>query len=411
MQYNQQSSIGRPTQRFILKINHKKQIFIFILILLTLFSNNPDEKIIRIINFENKEYISLYDLIKSFDLSNSYDIITGRGKLFYKSSFAVYQTGYSIILIDGRIVKSEYPLAIDNGEILIPVNLFEEILNAFYNDRAAKREGGSYSIAEKEMLPTKPDEKITREKKADFQKHDTDGITFIIIDPGHGGRDPGAVAKGGLKEKKITLDISIKLYKYLKEKLKNIRIQLTRSNDIFIELARRTEIANRMLKAKNNGIFVSIHVNASIVKSVSGFETYFLSQNPSNDDARTTAALENNVVILEEGSSRTSYGDIDHIQALMLTTQIQKESLLLANSIQESIDGKIWESKSHGVKKADFFVLRGALLPAVLAEVGFISNKKELNNLQEQNYQKKIAEGIGNGIISFINKYNSNIKN
>ncbi len=393
-----------------MKINHKKEILSLILILLTFISGSAEDNGIKIIKAENREFVSLYDVVRILEFSNSYDIISGRGKLYYKSSVAVYQAGYSFILINGRIVKSEYPVAVENGEMLIPVDFFKEIVDSFYGDRTAARRGESFYVAAKEVPPAKKTGRVESEKKDDYKKQEPERITFIIIDPGHGGRDPGAVAKGGLKEKKITLDIALKLERYLKEKLRNVRIQLTRNSDRFIELSGRAEIANRMLKANNNGIFVSIHVNASIVKNISGFETYFLSQNPSNDDARTTAALENNVVILEDSSSRKSYGDIDHIQALMLTTQIQKESQMLANSIQDSIGRALRGAKSNGVKKADFFVLRGALLPAVLVEVGFISNSRELSNLKSQNYQKKIAEGIGNGIIGFIGKYNKSIK-
>ena len=98
---------------------------------------------------------------------------------------------------------------------------------------------------------------------------------------------------------------------------------------------KRTEIANGLLKEKQNGIFISIHVNAHLSKRISGFETYFLSQNPTNEEARNTAALENNVIVLENKiGSKKHYGDIDYIEAMMLTTQILKESSMLANSIQ-----------------------------------------------------------------------------
>ena len=166
-----------------------------------------------------------------------------------------------------------------------------------------------------------------------------------------------------------------------------------------------------MLKNNVNGIFVSIHANASISSKISGFETYFLSQNPTNEDARTTAALENNVVILEDRSRRKSYNDVDLIEALMITTQIQKESAMLAQHIQKGMDKRIWEFKSRGVKKADFFVLRGALMPAVLVEMGYMSNRRELSYLKKTGYQRKVAEGIGRGIIEFIKKYNKMIKN
>ena len=186
---------------------------------------------------------------------------------------------------------------------------------------------------------------------------------------------------------------------------------MTRRNDSFIELAKRTDVANKFLKKDQNGIFLSIHVNATLSSIISGFETYYLSQNPSNEEARNTAALENNVIVLEDRSHRNkAYNDIDYIEAMMITTQIQKESKVLANSIQQGMNRKIRKFKSRGVKKADFFVLRGALMPAVLVEVGFITNTKEAQYLTTKTYQQSIARGLARGVSDFVNKYNSMIK-
>jgi N-acetylmuramoyl-L-alanine amidase len=194
----------------------------------------------------------------------------------------------------------------------------------------------------------------------------------------------------------------------LKEKFKNIRVRLTRRSDKFIELSTRTDIANGMLKKNENGIFLSIHVNASISKKISGYETFFLSQNPTNEEARNTAALENNVVVLEEksGKGKKKYEDIDYIEATMLTTQIQKESSLLARSIQKGMSRNNKNFKSRGIKKADFFVLRGVLIPAALVEVGFITNKRNAQYLNKSQHQKIIARGIMEGIQIFLKRYN-----
>lgn len=387
----------------------KKNNTIIIIIYLLLFIWIPFlpvlGKSIEIKSVNSREYISLFDLTNTLELLNSYDIINGRGKLFYQSSFAVYQTGLSAILINGILAKSEYPVTTEEGEILIPAVFINDIIHNFYPRLSVDRKDKIFYLdqfaKEVETIQDKKDNTVYEGK---------DRISFIIIDPGHGGKDPGAIGKGGLKEKAITLKISRSIENYLKNKLKGMNIRFTRQSDKFVELAKRTEIANKMLKKNENGIFISIHVNASIIQSISGFETYFLSQNPSNEEARTTAALENNVIILEEKSTRNSYDDVEHIEALMLTTQIQKESSMLANSIQSCIKGKIGESKSKGVKNADFFVLRGSLMPAVLVEVGFISNNKEAKRLTNKNHQDKIAIGIGNGIIQFIKKYNISIK-
>ncbi len=377
----------------------KKKLILGIVVLVGMFADfaslsQQTEKKIRIIIVNKQKYISMYDFSASMDIHNSYDIITGRGKILYKGNVAVYQTGFCVSLLNGRLVNSDYPVAKIRGEILLPVKIFRSIILDFYPD---------YNISERDSeLILDPGRKAVSRP----EKKTGDSIDFIIIDPGHGGMDPGAIGKAGEKEKQITLNVSLYLEEFLKSKEEKIKIILTRRADKFIELGRRTEIANSMLSGGRNGIFVSVHVNASILHSISGFETYFLSQNPSNEDARTTAALENHVVVLEENKKGNKYSDVEHVEALMLNTQIQKDSSSLANLIQKSINVYIDESHSNGVKKADFFVLRGSLMPAVLIELGYISNAKELKNLQSRKYQKELAEGIGEGIIKFIGKYN-----
>ncbi|MDY6933598.1 MAG: N-acetylmuramoyl-L-alanine amidase [Spirochaetota bacterium] len=360
-----------------------------------------------------RQYISLYEFIEAFDINNSYDVIIGRGKLFYKGSYVVYQVGFSIILVNGVLEKSDYPIIQKNGEILFPIRIISSILGHLYPYLSFKIRGRSYCLYyKKRVSPGGQGKPAKGEIDKDTNKLlKKDKIDFIVIDPGHGGKDPGAIGKGGLKEKWITLKISKHLERYLKRRMKKIKIRLTRGSDKFLELEKRTDIANNLLKLRGNGIFLSIHVNASISQRISGFETYFLSPNPTNEEARATAALENNVIILENKSKRKFYDDVEYIEAIMLTTQIQKESLMLAKCVQQEMDRKIWEFKSKGVKKADFFVLRGTLMPAILVEVGFITNNKEAKLLKNSSYQKRIANGIGDGIISFIRKYNKQLNN
>ncbi len=316
----------------------------------------------------------------------------------------------SIMLIDGFLVKDNSPIIRSNGEVLFPISLFTNLINSFYPEYHLIKAKKYFSLVLHKNLAGKvkpvkkniPDIAIHRNQK--------NKITFVIIDPGHGGKDPGALGKK-TREKNITLQISKKLRNYLKKKLGNkVQIKMTRYKDRFIKLGKRTEIANRLLRKNNNGLFISIHANASLSHRISGYETYFLSQNPSNESARSTAALENNVIILEKKSGKKAYKDFEYIEAIMLTTQIQKESRLLAYSIQNKLKGVLSRKKSRGVKKADFFVLRGCLLPSVLVEVGYITNKKDLKNLKSRSYQTKISHAIGNGILSFIRKYNKIVK-
>ena len=350
-----------------------------------------------------KKYISLYDMQASFPFEASFDIILQRGKLYHKEHVAVYKIGHSYILADSMLVRGEYPVIRGNGEIFLPLYLAGKIIEAFYPELVITDKDSALIFRVRELS-----EKSSTEPAP---PPSTDPIAFIIIDAGHGGKDPGAVGKGGLKEKNITLNVAKNLESSLKGKVKNVPVYLSRRTDIFLELHERTEFANKRLKKNINGIFVSIHVNASISPKISGFETYFLSQNPSNEEARNTAALENNVVIFEEKAGRKKkYGEIEYIEARMITTQIQKESSMLARAIQNAMSKNVKPFKSRGVRKADFYVLRGSLMPAVLVEIGFITNESESKLLNKPDYQKMLSDSISDGIVAFITEYNKMIK-
>lgn len=366
------------------------------------FTGAVSDNSLSIIEIKGNSYILLDELIRKYSIENSFDPVFQKGRLYYKSHYMVYKTGYSCSIIDNSLAGHDNPVLRWKGGIYIPVDLAETLLENFYNRDVQEKNGKLAFVEDEQVEIQKPQKDKIPSKK--------EKIGFIIIDAGHGGKDPGAVGKGGLKEKTITLQLAKKVETLLRKRQENIKLKTTRNSDRFIELAERAEIANRELKKNMNGLFISIHVNASISNRISGFETYFLSQNPTNEEARKTAALENNVVILENhGSGKKKYEDVDYIEALMMTTQIQKESSLLADSVQNSINKSISEFKSRGVHKADFFVLRGSLMPAVLVEVGFITHQKEIKYLKTDSYQDKLAEGIVEGIANFISKYNNMI--
>lgn len=380
------------------------KIIIFFIIIPALFDVASAAKGIPLIKIEGRNYVPLHSIIEEFNFENSFDVTFQKGRLYYKSHYVVYKTGYSILIVDNRIVSLEDPVIRWRGGIYIPVEGALIIVNSIFSGMNAEISASRLIIDRKS--PVQPD-KPGPERDKVLPSGEKERIGFIILDPGHGGKDPGAIGRGGLQEKGLTLQISKRVERMLKSRLKDIKIKATRNKDVFIELAERTEIANRELKKGINGLFVSIHVNASISSKISGFETYFLSQNPTNEEARKTAALENNVVILERGTdTKKKYDDVDLVEALMMTTQIQRESALLAESIQKNLEKNIKDFRSRGVQRADFFVLRGALMPAVLVEVGFITNPREASFLKRADYQEKIAKGICDGIADFIDEYN-----
>lgn len=382
---------------------------IIITVSLVVFSSAaPVMLSVKCYQFDGHDYVSQYDMVNVYNLEQSFDVITQRGKLYRKSSFVVYQIGISAALVNGQLIRADYPVFRNNGEVFIPLDMAKVILASLYQEGLTDVHDNRLFLTIPLRDKIKTVEPIGKNGKNVVPKSSNDRIAFIIIDAGHGGKDPGATGNG-VREKDIVLSVGRALEKYLKPKLKDTRIYLSRSDDHFIELGRRTEIANSKLSTNCNGIFVSIHANASISPKIAGFETYFLSQNPTNEEARKTAALENEVIVLEDKNSAKNYNDVDFLEALMLTTQIQKESGMLANCVQLSMDRKISEYKSRGVKKADFFVLRGSLMPAVLVEIGYITNKKECKSLTKSEYQTKIVSGIGDGILDFIRKYNQQL--
>jgi N-acetylmuramoyl-L-alanine amidase len=367
-------------------------------------ASTSSDNTLRIHSKNGRNYISLHDIIHRLDIDNSFDVITQRGKLYRKTSIMVFQPGFSVALVNGRLLSSTSPVVREKGEIFFPaemakaalISLFPEKTFTITADELSIRDEAEPKVIGRETIPTHVTGKDT--------------IRFIILDAGHGGKDPGAIGNG-IREKDITLSVTRMVLRELQAKLNNVDIRLTRTGDRFIELASRTDFANRRLKKGANGIFVSIHVNASLSPKISGFETYYLSPNPSNEEARATATLENNVIVMENHGAKKKYDDVEYLEALMLNSQIHRESSMLASSIQERLDSDITEFKSRGVKKADFFVLRGSLMPAALVEIGYISNTAEARHLKRRSYQEKIARGISRGITDFIKKYDDMLKN
>ncbi len=384
----------------------KPRVFPLIALLICIAAPvSPASDSIAILRVGGGEYLPLDELLPRCGIDHSFDMISQKGKLYRKNHYAVYGVGLPVVLIDGSLYKSSGAVRRQGGRVLIPLDAGREVVRSLNPELGIARRGDALIVEHRggDIIPDRD-----REKRRPVSK---DRISFIVIDPGHGGKDPGAVGKGGLREKDITLKVARFLEKKIRTRLTGVRVYMTRSDDRFIELSTRTVIANRLLKKNENGIFLSIHVNSSLSSRISGYETFFLSQNPTNEEARNTAALENNVVILEDRpKGKSGHDDVDYIEAMMITTQIQKESSALAASIQQGMAEKNRAFSSRGVKKADFYVLRGVLMPAALVEIGYISNVKESGYLKKDSHREAVAEGISQGVELFIRKYNSLIK-
>ncbi len=220
-------------------------------------------------------------------------------------------------------------------------------------------------------------------------------ISTIVIDPGHGGKDPGCTYNG-LKEKDIVLDISKSLRDLLKRTHPNIKVYMTRETDVFIPLEERTAIANKY-KAD---LFVSVHINAARNSAAQGVETYVL--NVTNDKS----ALE--VAAFENQATTKSMSDLQGILKDIMTNSKLEESLRLAGSAQNNMVGTLKLSKKEdlGVKQAPFYVLVGAKMPAILVEAGFLSNSADAKKLATQSHRNDVAQGIHKGLAEYMSKYN-----
>jgi len=226
-------------------------------------------------------------------------------------------------------------------------------------------------------------------------------VKRIVIDPGHGGKDPGCNARGGVKEKNIVLSIARILKKKIKEEI-GCEVFLTRNRDVFLPLERRTAIANM----KKADLFISLHVNAHRNRKISGLETYFL--NMATDERSVMVAAR------ENATSQKNISDLQTIlNDLMLNTKIA-ESSRLAHNVQKGMVSRVRRkykpAKSLGVKQAPFYVLIGAQMPAVLVETGFLTNRTEKKRLLSKKYQESVAEGICAGIKTYIKSIDQKYK-
>ncbi|MHB8883438.1 MAG: N-acetylmuramoyl-L-alanine amidase [Thermodesulfovibrionales bacterium] len=222
----------------------------------------------------------------------------------------------------------------------------------------------------------------------------------IVIDPGHGGHDPGAVGPNKLYEKDVVLDIALKLRKILSADPR-IEVFMTRDKDVFIPLEQRTAIAN----SRKADLFVSVHANASPRKEAKGIETYFLNWT-SDEEAMKVAARENHISLKKMKKMSQENDVLAEIKGSLLRDFKRDESLKLAHYIQLSMVNKLHKEYRHivdlGVKQALFYVLLGAEMSSVLVEVSFISNPLEEKLLSKDAYRGEVARSIASGINGYV---------
>jgi len=217
-------------------------------------------------------------------------------------------------------------------------------------------------------------------------------LKTVVIDPGHGGHDPGAIA-GGINEKDLVLSVALRLGNKIKYQFPGVKVIYTRSRDIFIPLYERAAIANR----NNADVFISIHANFVAEKFVTGSETFTLGLHRSQENLEV-AKKENSVILLEDDYS-TNYQGFDpnepesYIMFENMQAEYQSQSIGLASDIQDEFRKNL-NLNNRGVKQAGFLVLRRTSMPCVLIEIGFISNATERKFLISESGKEKVAESV-----------------
>lgn len=311
------------------------------------------------------------------DLSYTYSAKEEQGEIRYGKRIVLFRVGEAQYQSQNEIRELENKGVVEDDGLFFSREFVEEILTELSLPV-------SYRFTAKQLL-------IVRDKQRDVGQK----LDFVIIDAGHGGKDSGALGYFDAAEKDITLSLSLALKEQLNADYPKLKVYLTRSNDKFLRLEKRSDVANKHNEGNKFGIFVSIHCNSTLSPRVKGFEIYYLAQNPDNVKMRQLMLREN------LRYERSSY--IRRLTSQLMNAQIQRESKTLARQVfsglSNRLDGMI---KSRKVKKADFAVLRGSLMPAILIETGYLTNRDDLKKLKSVEFRKAFAAGVSRGIGSFL---------
>jgi N-acetylmuramoyl-L-alanine amidase len=320
---------------------------------------------------------------------------------FQKSELAVrLSQGWLYLDVYGGLVDTTRLKIAGNTKLIkkmVPVQFQESAQLSFRLAKTVEKEDISTTSSENEiLLSVRTSEKIPEDLIADLAaEREKWLIDKIIIDPGHGGKDPGTIGYGGLKEKDVVLDVAKRLKALLEKKL-GVDVLMTREKDTFVELRERSAFSNR----QGGKLFIGIHANSARSRVASGLETYILGTARTEED-RAIAEKENSVVQYEE--SWAPYADLSNENSILRTmaqSSFEKESQELAAKVQSFV-GKDLGTKDRGVKQAGFLVLVGTAMPKIYIEVGFITNRREAKRLRDKKYRQKVAETIYKGVKEF----------
>jgi len=345
--------------------------FVFFLLNFTGCATVSRKESLPIYTLNGTDYIPLIPLCELRGIKWDYDTFTRKIDLSWPQHKINLMVGETLVLVDGESRNLKSPVDIYEGILVVPEKFREQILDALIKGPLP---GGATPSA------------FVRIKR-------------VVIDAGHGGNDPGAIGRTGLKEKDVNLDIAKRLAAILRAR--GVDVTMTRSNDRFIPLPSRVAIANRA----RPDLFVSIHSNANRVRSLNGFEVYYAASGRS-DYKRAFNSAREEVLGFDESCFSGSSLDLKATLWDMVYTYNRAESITLARSLCRSIGDNL-DTRVLGIKDANFYVLKNVNIPAVLIEIGFLSNSREEHIIRNGYYRQRIAEGIAEGIDRFDRDYAS----
>ncbi len=344
--------------------------YVAILVFLAGCATIPRETLnIPTFNISGKEYYSLKSLCDFKSINWSWDGFTGVVSLKKDNLEARVLVGEPIAQINGKAIEIKSVPIFYKGAVVVPIGFDAEVIAKLIKIMSAKEKQVPCIVA----YP----------------------INKVVIDAGHGGKDPGAIGRSGLKEKDITLDVAKRLRDEFEQR--GIDTVMTRESNNFVSLSRRCNIAN----ASGADLFISVHANANRARRIQGFEIYCLRE-ASDSAINKLANSGDSEHFLKDLAFDHSSKNVRPILLDMIYTENRSEALGLARCISASATREL-SLKNRGIKGANFFVLKNTYIPAILIEIGYVSNSAEERYLRSSFYRQQLAEAITKGLMNFQN--------
>jgi N-acetylmuramoyl-L-alanine amidase len=326
--------------------------------------------------------LPLTRLLRPLELSAAWQSAAGTVRLEGRNGGAVLAPGSRRVLFEGLLVPLTSAPLLERGELYVPPDFVPRVAALLLGRRISLQalRATVLAAAAPELRP--PDEPLVPRP-----------VLTVVLDPGHGGKDNGATGKTGLAEKHVALQICRLVQRRL-ELEASVRVVLTRTEDVFLELAARTAVAN-----ERGDCFVSVHLNSGPREGANGFEVYSMSPRASDKAALAVSRFEN-----QQATAVELPEDLEPLLWDMAQNNYLNESAFFAETLVSALSENLAE-ENRGAKQAPFLVLAGATVPAILVEVAFITNEQQEAALRTEAYRERIAEAVASGILAYLEHY------